>query len=135
MAYKIYGTNQPYGGKVVNVGNQLFTTRGGALEGNSYEVVLVTSGRGNQNTEENLPTMNAKNQPGGSSGPVSTADESDDWEVTLPGGNLFQQQGSGQCPPGQHWMPSTNGQPGYCMEGESHAGQLMGGPSYNPLTN
>jgi len=65
MAYKVYGTNQPYGGKVVNVGNQLFTTRGGALEGNSYEVVLVTPGKGNQNIEEDLPTMNAKNQMAG----------------------------------------------------------------------
>jgi hypothetical protein len=63
--YIVYGTNQPYGGKVLNVGNKLFTTRGGALEGNSYEVVLVTSTGGNQNTEDDLPTMNAKNQIAG----------------------------------------------------------------------
>ena len=26
------------------------------------------------------------------------------------------------CPPGQHWMPPVNGQPGYCMQGETHPG-------------
>lgn len=38
--YKIYGTNKPYTGKVVKIGQDLFTTEGGALEGNSYQVVL-----------------------------------------------------------------------------------------------
>tara|TARA_R100000008_G_C3567005_1_gene159691 strand:+ start:198 stop:803 length:606 start_codon:yes stop_codon:yes gene_type:complete len=60
--YKIYGTNQPYTGKVVTLGNRLYTTIGGTLEGNSHEVVLASEG-GNQNTEETLPTMNALNQP------------------------------------------------------------------------
>ena len=31
-------------------------------------------------------------------------------------------QEGGQCPPGTHWMPPVNGQPGYCMEGETHPG-------------
>tara|TARA_R100000315_G_C5187200_1_gene108968 strand:+ start:103 stop:678 length:576 start_codon:yes stop_codon:yes gene_type:complete len=62
--YKIYGTNEPYSGMVVNIGNKLFTTTGGALEGNSYEVVEVTTTGGNQNTEEALPTMNPMNQLG-----------------------------------------------------------------------
>ena len=43
--YTIYGTNETYTGRVVNVGNRLFTTRGG-----------------NQNTEEDLPTMSPSNQ-------------------------------------------------------------------------
>jgi len=60
--YTIYGTNEGYTGKVVNIGNRLFTTTGGALEGNSYEVVIPTSSGGNQNTEEDLPTMNTSNQ-------------------------------------------------------------------------
>ena len=60
--YKIYGTNQPYSGRVVNVGNKIYTTQGGTLEGNSHEVVLVTGGGGNQNANENLPTMNDSNQ-------------------------------------------------------------------------
>tara|TARA_R100000742_G_C4204932_1_gene32968 strand:+ start:37 stop:507 length:471 start_codon:yes stop_codon:yes gene_type:complete len=62
--YKIYGTNEPYSGMVVNIGNKLFTTVGGALEGNSYEVIEFTAGGGNQNTEEALPTMNPMNQLG-----------------------------------------------------------------------
>tara|TARA_R100000152_G_C6766177_1_gene191103 strand:- start:107 stop:1579 length:1473 start_codon:yes stop_codon:yes gene_type:complete len=24
------------------------------------------------------------------------------------------------CPPGTHWMPPTNGKPGYCMKGDTH---------------
>ena len=28
--------------------------------------------------------------------------------------------GIGSCPPGQHWMPSVNGKPGYCMKGKTH---------------
>ena len=58
--YKIYGTNQPYSGKVLNLGNRLYTTEGGALEGTSKEVVL--SGGGNTNPEESLPTMNPMSQ-------------------------------------------------------------------------
>ena len=60
--YTIYGTNEAYTGRVVNIGNRLFTTRGGALEGNSYEVIIPSTSGGNQNTEEDLPTMNASNQ-------------------------------------------------------------------------
>ena len=60
--YTIYGTNEAYTGRVVNIGNRLFTTRGGALEGNSYEVIIPTTTGGNQNTEEDLPTMNPSNQ-------------------------------------------------------------------------
>jgi len=36
--YRIYGTNQPYSGMTVEVGGHLYTTVGGALEGNSYQV-------------------------------------------------------------------------------------------------
>ena len=60
--YTIYGTNQPYTGRVVNIGNRLFTTTGGALEGNSYEVILPSPSGGNQNTEDEIPTMNPMNQ-------------------------------------------------------------------------
>ena len=28
--------------------------------------------------------------------------------------------GNENCPPGTHWMPPANGQPGYCMEGDTH---------------
>jgi len=40
------------------------------------------------------------------------------------GGRVRKQMGggNGQCGPNQHWMPSVNGQPGYCMEGKTHVG-------------
>ena len=62
MAYKIYGTNQMWNGSVIHLGNRIYTTVGGALEGNSYEVVEVKDNAGNRNTDENLPTMNPMNQ-------------------------------------------------------------------------
>mgnify|MGYP003635877520 CR=1 FL=1 len=43
--YIIYGTNQPYSGRVVEVGGQLYTTQGGALEGYSFQLIP----RGGQN--------------------------------------------------------------------------------------
>ena len=61
--YKVYGTNQVYTGMVVNIGNKVYTTTGGTLEGNSVEVVPNTPGGGNQNVEEDLPTMSPMNQP------------------------------------------------------------------------
>ena len=60
--YKVYGTNQSYNGMVVNIGNRTYTTTGGTLEGNSYEVVSNIAGAGNQNIDEDLPTMNPMNQ-------------------------------------------------------------------------
>ena len=47
MAYKIYGTNQSYSGMVVGLGSRLYTTVGGALEGDSKEVIEVKAGTGN----------------------------------------------------------------------------------------
>tara|TARA_R100000951_G_C2631717_1_gene177885 strand:- start:317 stop:892 length:576 start_codon:yes stop_codon:yes gene_type:complete len=35
---KVYGTDEPYNGKTVNVGGYLYTTRGGALEGDSLQL-------------------------------------------------------------------------------------------------
>ena len=47
------------------------------------------------------------------------------------GGRTRRQTGgsNGQCGPNQHWMPPTNGQPGYCMEGKTHpsGGMYQGG--------
>ena len=37
--YKIYGTNEPYIGKTLEIGGLLYTTKGGALEGDSYQLV------------------------------------------------------------------------------------------------
>ena len=41
--YTIYGTNQNYTGKVVDMGGELFTTQGGAYEGSSQKIVVVGS--------------------------------------------------------------------------------------------
>ena len=38
---------------------------------------------------------------------------------------------SGQCPPGQHWMPAVNGQPGYCMQGAYHGANNGGSNGMN----
>jgi len=54
--YKIYGTNQAYSGRVVQIGNKFFTTTGNVLEGNSKELVLVTPQTGNSG--ENLVSLN-----------------------------------------------------------------------------
>tara|TARA_R100000664_G_C2720287_1_gene113999 strand:+ start:111 stop:935 length:825 start_codon:yes stop_codon:yes gene_type:complete len=35
---KVYGTDRPYSGKTVNIGGHLYTTRGGALEGDSLQL-------------------------------------------------------------------------------------------------
>ena len=35
---KVYGTDEPYSGKTVNIGGHLYTTRGGALEGDSLQL-------------------------------------------------------------------------------------------------
>ena len=59
MAYKIYGTNEPYSGKVIQIGNRLYTTKGGALEGNSYELVEDKKDTGKYGNE--LAKMNNTN--------------------------------------------------------------------------
>ena len=38
--YKVYGTNEPYDGMTVTIGDFEFTTLGGALEGNSLQLVV-----------------------------------------------------------------------------------------------
>tara|TARA_R110002051_G_C8498373_1_gene464318 strand:- start:98 stop:610 length:513 start_codon:yes stop_codon:yes gene_type:complete len=43
MHYKIYGTDQIYNGKIVNIGDKLFTTVGGGYEGTSQEVQVATT--------------------------------------------------------------------------------------------
>ena len=50
QTYIIYGTNQPYQGRVVEVGGQLYTTQGGALEGFSFQLMAP----GGQNTPDVL---------------------------------------------------------------------------------
>ena len=40
--YKIYGTNEPYNGLTVEVGGYLYSTKGGALEGFSHQLVPIS---------------------------------------------------------------------------------------------
>ena len=58
FTYIIYGTNQPYQGRVVEVGGQLYTTQGGALEGYSFQVMP----RGGQN--DPIPDIIGQDQTG-----------------------------------------------------------------------
>ena len=37
--YKIYGTNEPYDGMTVEIGGYLYTTKGGAYEGDSMQLI------------------------------------------------------------------------------------------------
>ena len=37
--YKIYGTNEPYDGLTVEIGGYLYTTKGGAYEGDSLQLI------------------------------------------------------------------------------------------------
>ena len=39
--YKIYGTNEPYAGMTVEIGGILYSTVGGALEGDSMQLVVA----------------------------------------------------------------------------------------------
>tara|TARA_A100001011_G_C13886055_1_gene664973 strand:- start:11 stop:637 length:627 start_codon:yes stop_codon:yes gene_type:complete len=41
--YKVYGTNDTYNGEVVEIGGSLYTTKGGALEGDSLQVIADAS--------------------------------------------------------------------------------------------
>ena len=41
--YIVYGTNEVYNGEVVEIGGSLYTTKGGALEGDSLQVIADAS--------------------------------------------------------------------------------------------
>ena len=65
--YKIYGTNKPYSGKTVEVGGQLYTTVGGALEGDSYQIIAnTTTQNSNQRVIINGTNENQVNDSQGS---------------------------------------------------------------------
>ena len=42
--YKVYGTNKPYSGMTVEIGGFLYSTVGGALEGDSMQLVSLDGG-------------------------------------------------------------------------------------------
>ena len=49
--YKIYGTGEMYSGLTVDVGGYMYTTEGGALEGDSVQ--LIAGGGSNPNINQN----------------------------------------------------------------------------------
>jgi len=58
--YKVYGTNGIYNGEVVEIGGSLYTTKGGALEGDSLQVIAdASSVRDVVNTVNNRESTSA----------------------------------------------------------------------------
>ena len=54
-SYKVYGTDESYDGKVVNIAGDLFTTIGGALEGDSKQVIEAGKKENPLSGEDLLP--------------------------------------------------------------------------------
>ena len=54
--YRVYGTNEPYNGMTVEIGGYMYSTVGGALEGDSLQLIAAGS---NVNTD---PNFNPQNQ-------------------------------------------------------------------------
>ena len=52
--YKVYGTDEPYSGLTVEIGGYLYSTKGGAYEGSSKQLVAV-------GVIENEPQLNTNN--------------------------------------------------------------------------
>ena len=49
---KVYGTNEPYMGRTVTIAGFEYTTVGGALEGNSFQLVPIDDGEINLNRKK-----------------------------------------------------------------------------------
>ena len=67
--YKVYGTNQPYAGRVLQIGNTMYTTSGGALEGHSKVVVANTSDSNSAGGEVSTPYV----QPDGGMAEINSS--------------------------------------------------------------
>ena len=65
--YKIYGTNEPYSGKVIKIDNTYFTTNGGALEGHSKQVVKDGPNTGKMGEDLAIPYSQSSNNGAGQS--------------------------------------------------------------------
>tara|TARA_R100001224_G_scaffold85772_1_gene54999 strand:+ start:73 stop:501 length:429 start_codon:yes stop_codon:yes gene_type:complete len=51
-SYRIIGSKEPYNGRVIQIGDTLFTTKGGGIEGDRQEVESInTGGANNQNNQ------------------------------------------------------------------------------------
>ena len=58
-AYRVYGTGEPYSGKVVLIGGYFYTTHGGAYEGTSLQLEQV----GSTMDDNQEPTTNINPNP------------------------------------------------------------------------
>ena len=56
---KVYGTNEPYIGTTVMIGGFEYTTVGGALEGDSFQLVPIDDGEINAPLEQQIPIGSA----------------------------------------------------------------------------
>ena len=62
---KVYGTNEPYIGRTVTIAGFEYTTVGGALEGDSFQLVPIDEGQTNAPLEEQIPIGSTLNVGGG----------------------------------------------------------------------
>ena len=68
---KVYGTNEPYMGRTVTIAGFEYTTVGGALEGNSFQLVPIDEGQTNAPLEEQTPIGSALDTIGANNPVVS----------------------------------------------------------------
>tara|TARA_R100001377_G_C3146333_1_gene94609 strand:- start:91 stop:654 length:564 start_codon:yes stop_codon:yes gene_type:complete len=52
---KVYGTNEPYIGRMVTIAGYEYTTVGGALEGDSLQLIPIENGNSNETIIERVP--------------------------------------------------------------------------------
>ena len=53
--YKVYGTDEPYSGRMVEIAGFMYSTVGGALEGNSYQLIPMENNISQTQTQNDNP--------------------------------------------------------------------------------
>ena len=65
--YRVYGTNEPYSGRTVEIGGYMYSTVGGALEGDSLQLIPLGSDVNTdpnlQSTQEPITSLSTNNNP------------------------------------------------------------------------
>ena len=127
--YKVYGTNEPYTGKVVEISGDMYSTVGGALEGTSLQLVSTQINSDSdsvvedtvdiiseeQNTNGNMNNMNQQNN----SNPVVRTFRNRFQEPT-PGDRIYE-------------YIRTDGSPGSMNLHEHQDGTIMEGHNPNDM--
>ena len=71
VTYKIYGTNQPYTGRVIKINNTFYTTESGTLEGHSKQVVVDSPSTGKTGATVATPNLTpSSNTPNINDNPI-----------------------------------------------------------------